>query len=71
MTAYRLYYFDRMARIVAAKDLESETDSAAIAGAARCQDGHPMELWRWDRFVESFEAKTGPDPPASAGSHAG
>jgi hypothetical protein len=51
MTAYRLYYFDGVGRVAAAKDLESDTDDAAILMAGRYANGQSMEIWRQDQFV--------------------
>ena len=67
MTAYRLYYFDGVGRVAAARDLESESDEAAILMAGRYANGQAMEVWRQDRFVGCLTARPALGFAAQAG----
>lgn len=66
MMAYRIYYFDGVGRIVAARDLESDTDQAAILMADRYKTGQVMEVWREDRFIGCIHGRA-LSPPKSHG----
>ncbi len=66
MSAYRLYYFDGVGRIAAARDLESETDQSALVMAGRYKTGQAMEIWREDRFVGCIPGRPTSEPASSA-----
>lgn len=56
MAHYRLYFFDReFARINRVEEFEATDDLAACATAARLASGDPMELWRHEWKIQTFD----------------
>jgi hypothetical protein len=57
MADYRLYFFDKADHIGHVVNFDCDTDAEAIELAATHHDGRKMELWSFNRLVETFPAK--------------
>ena len=60
MAEYRLYFLNPDGRIWRAIEFECRDDKHAIETVAEHCDGTPMELWQFDRLVESVKADRSP-----------
>lgn len=56
MKAYRVYSFDGIHRIVAADNIEAETDAQTMVKAKEVASGVSFEVWDEHRLVGRFGA---------------
>ena len=54
MYQYRAYILDQGGHITSALDLSCHDDHDARAQASQLADGHEVELWQQDRFIDRF-----------------
>ena len=52
--SYRVYSFDGINRVVAAENIESETDAQAMMKAKQVASGISYEVWNGHRLVGRF-----------------
>jgi len=58
MPDYRLYYLTEAGHIFQAVELECESDAQAIEIAGRLASPHGTELWRRNRRIQVFAARS-------------
>ena len=55
MKAYRVYSFDGVNRIIAAENIEAETDAQALRAAKEVASGISFEVWDQHRLVARYK----------------
>lgn len=56
MTGYKLYCFDQVNRMTAAKPIAARSDEEALEMVRSLSPGGPCELWNGDRLVTRIPA---------------
>jgi hypothetical protein len=56
MFEYRLFFFDRLGRLLHAHEFEAADEKAATRIAESWREGRGMELWQHDTKVRTWEA---------------
>ena len=55
LKAYRVYSFDGVNRIIAAENIEAETDAQALRAAKEVASGISFEVWDQHRLVARYK----------------